>query len=184
MAHGDGDLSSEPGRRLGVWKCYADIPGDYRLERYASVFRGRNVWQEYAEATGALETGSERQARDYRNMVESWNQHMRERETHPALATPEDVEAWSQKLLNGTDRKTSRTRTPLSAYQPYWVGLEKLYDWMQWHADMDRYPHRYTPVVMAAAEYREGATGAIWDAKMNRTKRPRGRDTHGETTTE
>lgn len=171
-------LSTDPVDRLGVWKSYADVPPRYRLATYADEFRGRDVWREYAEATGALESDSERHARDYRNMVESWNEHMRERGRHPALATPEDVETWGQKLLAGEDRPTSRTRTPLSAYQPYWVGLEHFYTWLMWHADLDRYPHRYNPVIMAAAEYPDGVTGEIWAAKTD--WRP---TTHGEANT-
>lgn len=145
--------------RLGVFKCYAEVPPQYRLDVHAPAFEGRDVWTEWDDATGGLTTDSEQQRAYLRRVVDSWDGFMEKRGRHPALARPEDVEAWCADLLG---RMSART-----AYNPYFVTVEKFYEWLAFHADAERYPHVYNPVVMAAAEYPapDGAAGRVWVEK-------------------
>lgn len=156
------DVPTGAADRLGVFKQYADVPDRHRLRQFTAAFDGRDVFAEYDAETGALTTDSERQQDDLRRAVESWSETMADRDVHPALATPADVEAWARALLDGTDSPTARPRSAKRAYNPFWVTIEQFYDWMAWHAD---YPHAFNSVVMAAAEYPDGASGAIWHAK-------------------
>jgi hypothetical protein len=146
--------TADPHDRMGVYKRIEDVPTRYRLENHASAYEGRDTWSEWAvEAT--QQYTSERYALWLDRTRRSWKDHMDERGRHHALATPDDVEAWSEKLLERCK--------PLSAYQIYYTKLESFYDWLYIHT---RHPHVYHPVWMAAAEGE--ATGKIWDYKMKR----------------
>jgi Uri superfamily endonuclease len=52
----------------------------------------------------------------------------------------------------------------------YWVRINRLYDWLQWHVD---YPHVYNPVLMAAVD--GGSSSQIWEQKLRKWRKARAR---------
>lgn len=147
--------SRHPSDRMGVYKDLDDVPDRYRLSQHASTYNGRDVWAEFLTNHLFEKYNTERFKEDVRRAGDRWKAHMKERDRHHALATPRDVESWSEGLV---DQYTLRT-----AYNEYWVRIERFYDWLQWHTD---HPHVYQPVLMAAAQY--DASGQIWDEKLRR----------------
>lgn len=137
---------------MGVYKSLDDVPRHHRLGHYVESYAGRDVWAEFVEANRDR-YASERSREDSRRIERRWKDHMADRGRHHALARPEDVETWIVWLL---DRMK-----PSTAYNPYWVRLEALYDWLLWHRD---HPHVYNPVLMAAAE--GPAAGEVWAEKI------------------
>lgn len=159
---------------LGIFKRFADVPPHYHLGQYNEAFELRDVWSEYDAATGMLTTDSERYQQTIKRALWSWDIHMMSVGRHPALADPEHVERWCQSLLDGTDAaaRPGRDRSPRTAYIAYWSHIAAFYEWLTNHVD---YPHVYNPVLMAAAEYSDGASGQIWSNRIER----RGHDTGG-----
>jgi len=143
--------SSDPHRRIGVYKTLDQVPEHHRLANSATTFAGRDVWAEYVEheLAGAAETVQYETGL----VEESWKDHMQQRGRHPALARPADVESWAVTLL---DRMQ-----PKRAYNPYWVRLDEFYTFLLWHTE---YPHSYHPPRMAAGQ--DGAASRIWDFKV------------------
>jgi hypothetical protein len=162
MSSGRG-LSADPNDRMGVFKQLSDVPDRYRLHQHATAFQDRDVWDEYTtegywpqypDPSEQLRESVERAGR-------YWKEHMESRGRHHALATPEDVESWTEQLL---DRVTVET-----AYSEYWNRIEGLYTWLQTRTD---YPHVYHPVWMAVANYPHSKT--VWNHKLGRGNRTGG----------
>jgi hypothetical protein len=148
-------LADDPLRRIGVYKTVEQVPDHYRLGNYESMYQERDLWEAYCEAelADAAET-----VRDRADLVgRRWTEHMQDRERHHALAWPDDVEAWFQKLTARLSLKR--------AYTPYWVRLDDFYTYLMWHCD---FPHVYHPPRMAAGQ--EGATEEIWEFRLAEAK--------------
>lgn len=165
----------DPAGRMGVFKRLADVPARYRLDAHSDAFEAResatghpgappSILEEY-RATGALDAGSERLQADWNRAVRSWRAHTEARGVHYAAASPEDVETWLAGLMDGSAPGTARRnkRSVNTVYNLYFVVLEQFYDWMLWSTE---YPHVYNPVLMACAEYPDGAAGAVWTEKI------------------
>lgn len=140
-----------PHDRLGVFKELSDVPERRRLYRYASVYEGRDTWGNY-RATVEL---SDRMSEEWARFARRWKAHMEDRGRHHALATPDDVEAWSTELVGrfSTDR----------AYQ-HWNVIEGFYEWLKWHTD---HRHTYNPFHMAVVDP-ESSAREIWNRKMEK----------------
>jgi len=140
-----------PHDRLGVFKQLSDVPDRRRLHQHASVYDGQDTWASYRVTVDLGERMSEEWARFSRR----WKDHMDERGRHHALARPDDVEAWSEWMLDSfsVDR----------AYQ-HWNVIEGFYDWLKWHTE---HPHTYNPFHMAALEP-ESTTRQIWTRKIEK----------------
>lgn len=150
-----GSISTDPRDRLGAFKSLDQVPDQHRLRAYRDTYRDRDVWQEFL-TNHLFETHhSDRFKEDARRAGRYWKDHMADRVRHHALATPDDVETWMETLLDG--------RTLGTAYNGYWVRIERFYDWLVWHTD---HPHLYNPVLMAAAK--GGAASTVWEEKMSR----------------
>ena len=147
--------SKNPEKRMGVYKRLDDVPDHHRLQQYSSTYEGYDMWKEFLSECLFERYDSERFKEDARRAGERWKAHVEARGRHHALATPEDVETWCQKLLDRLKIKT--------AYNSYWIRIERFYTWLQWHRE---HPHTYQPVLMAAAN--GGAAGEIWDEKIRR----------------
>lgn len=149
------DLSTDPKDRLGVFKRYEEVPQRYRLYQHQAEYQGRDVWQEFLNAELLAEEWSDRYEQDVRRAGKLWKEHLESRDTHHALATPEDVETWVSGLLQDRNRET--------VYLDYWAKLEQFYDWLLYHPD---HPHVYHPFLMAAVE--GDAAGDVWQTKVTR----------------
>ena len=147
--------ATNPAKRIGVYKRLGDVPNEHRLERYADTYEDVDVWKEYLNTYLFERYSSERFQQDARLAGRRWRAHMADRGRHHALATPEDVEEWCDRLISTLTLKT--------AYNTYWVKLERFYTWLQYHTG---HPHCYHPVLMAAAAY--PAAGEIWNEKIQR----------------
>jgi len=137
--------------RLGVFKQLSDVPEGRRFYQYGSSYEGKDTWADY-RATVEL---SDRMSEEWERFARRWKAHMDERGRHHALATPDDVETWSEELLS----QFSRDR----AYQ-HWNVIEGFYDWLMWHTD---HRHTYNPFHMAACEPASNAR-EIWTRKMEK----------------
>jgi len=124
-----------PYDRLGVFKELSDVPDRRRFHRYASVYEGRDTWSDYRTT---VELG-DRMSEEWDRFARRWKDHMEDRGRHHALATPDDVEAWSTELAGrfSIDR----------AYQ-HWNVIEGFYEWLKCHTN---HRHTYNPFHMAAA---------------------------------
>ena len=148
--------STDPNKRMGVFKKLDDVPPRYRFDRHAAKYEGRDVWAEF-EAEQLEQYGSQRFRQNIERVGCRWKEHMNDRGRHHAIATPEDVDSFFGETIG--DLKTG------TKYLPYWVKLEDFYSWLLWHTD---HKHRYNPVLMAAANYEHA--GEIWAYKIT-TKR-------------
>lgn len=144
-----------PSERLGVYKHLDDVPAHYRLQTYRDRYGGVDVLERFLTEHLFERYSSDRFVEDARRAARRWKTHMASQGRHHALATPADVEAWCGDLV---DQYVLRT-----AYNSYWVRIERFYRWLRWHTD---HPHVYNPMLMAAAEY--PAAGSIWDEKISR----------------
>ncbi|WP_257299662.1 hypothetical protein [Haloarchaeobius sp. FL176] len=147
--------SRDPADRIGIYKRLEDVPVHRRLSQYESEYKNREVWDEFMEVVLLERYTSDRSIQDAKRAGRRWKDHMKTRGRHPALATPRDVESWCQHLVNTLKIKT--------AYNSYWVRVERFYTWLYWHRS---HPHCYNPVLMAAID--GGASGQIWDEKIRR----------------
>ncbi|TSD14803.1 hypothetical protein DP107_07510 [Haloglomus irregulare] len=144
--------SKDPTDWMGVYKRLEDMPADRRLSQYEDWYENRDVWGEWADiATDQHQ--SDRYAQYTDRTERSWRAHMEAQDRHHALARPDDIDSWCEKILNRC--------VPVSAYQIYFTRIEPFYTWLQQHRD---HPHCYHPVWMAAAN--GDATATIWKAKM------------------
>ena len=150
-------VSTDPAERLGVYKSLDDVPDRYRLRNHTATYDARDVWDEFLTDHLFQTYNSERFKEDAIRAGRYWKEHMDARGRHHALATPADVEAWMSDLLDRVKVKT--------AYNSYWVRVERFYSWLQWHTE---HPHVYNPVLMAAAD--GDASQTVWDEKMARRR--------------
>lgn len=150
-------VSTDPTNRLGVYKTLADVSDRYRLRNYATTYEGKDVWKVFLTDYLFERYDSGRFQEDARRAGRYWKEHMDDRDRHHALATPADVETWIDNLLRRMNLKT--------AYNSYWVRIERFYSWLLWHTD---HPHVYNPVLMAAVE--GDAARRVWDEKMARRR--------------
>lgn len=148
-------ISTDPIDRMGVYKRLSEVPSHYRLDQHANTYAGRDVWEEYLSSYLFKRHNSERFKEDARRAGQYWREHVKGRGRHHALATPVDVETWCAGLLGRMGHKT--------AYNSYWVKLERFYRWLLTHTD---HPHVYSPFLMAAAD--GGAAGEVWEEKIRR----------------
>jgi hypothetical protein len=139
---------------MGVFKHLSDVPERYRLHRYATDYEGRDVWTEFCETHQYAQGSSERYQEAVDRTGEHWQAHMKQRERHHALATPEDVETWCRTLVDGK---------ALSTAYNYWVHVRQFYAWLQWHTE---HPHVYDPVLIAVTT--GSAAGQIWEQKLQK----------------
>lgn len=155
-----GSKPTDPAVRAGVYSRLDDVPDRYRFYHLADAYDGRDVWAEFI-AYEREEQGydSHRYEQNAATCRRRWTEHMADRGRHRALAQPADVETFMAGLL---DRMKPRT-----AYQTYWSRLEAFYTWLQWHTE---HPHRYHPVLMAAA-VPDSTAARLWAVKLGRYDR-------------
>lgn len=146
--------SKNPENRIGVYKSIDEVPVRYRLKQFSDRYRGEDVWQEFLSRLFEMHS-SERFKKGAKRAGRRWKNHMQNRERHHALATPQDVESWSQVLLEEFGLNT--------AYNSYWIRIERFYSWLQRHTE---HPHVYHPPRMAASNY--DASHTIWQEKIRR----------------
>jgi len=144
---------------MGVYKQLSAVPQHRRLARYAYAYAGSDTYDRFLTEDVFEQYDTERTEEKYRLAGRRWKTHLTERGRHHALARPADVDSWVGELL---DRVSLNT-----AYNTYWVKLERFYTWLQRHPD---HPHVYHPVLMSAANHEHAST--VWDRKLQR-----GRDT-------
>jgi hypothetical protein len=140
---------------MGVYRSLDGVPDRYRLGNYEAAYADRDVWAEWVDTldlTNYLEETLGRAERE-------WKAHMDDQRRHHALARPEDAVTWATALLDGS-------RGVGTAYNRYWVQVEKFYTWLQTHVD---HPHVYHPFWMAVVADRDGPTGRIWNKKIEKT---------------
>lgn len=152
--------------RLGVYKRLSDVPDRHRFDQYAAAYADRDVWGEFCEAHEYARSGSREYRREVDLVGERWRSFMADRGRHPALATPEDVDAWCASL---------RESLSWARVFEHWVRVNRFYDWLQNHTE---HPHRYNPALMAAAN---GKTAPVlWDIHMRRTRDKREKREHNK----
>lgn len=140
-----------PEQYAGAFQRYEDIPDRYRLETYAQQYRGEDTWQQYRdEVLLPSHDFSKTIKRTARTGGNSWLDHMDEQGRHHALATPADVDEWSQKLLDGD-------RTRRYCYEHYFVRIYQFYEYLKTSYP---HPHLYNPFLLAAIEYE--TTRNLW----------------------
>jgi hypothetical protein len=133
--------STDPRDRLGVFKRYADVPAEYRLDQHEAEYADRDVWEEFVESR-RFEHDSTHYWNTFEKTGKSWRTHTATRGRHHALAHPRDVESWYVSLVE--------TRTLGTVHSEYAYRLIEFYDWLQWHA---HHPHTYHPPLQAALTY-------------------------------
>ncbi|WP_313692093.1 hypothetical protein [Halorarum halobium] len=152
--------------RMGVYKRLEDVPAHHRLERYAETYEDRDVWAEFCEEYEYEQGSSATFLREVDRVGDNWLTHMATRGRHHVLATPADVEAWSETLVSDKSMST--------AYN-YWVRIKRFYEWLTWHVD---HPHVYDPVLIAVVT--GDATGQIWEEKLRKWRKAKARGTKDE----
>jgi hypothetical protein len=147
---------------MGVYKRIEEVPNHHRLRRYTNRYANRDVWTEFCEKQEYQQGSSPRFRETVDRAGRHWRAHMDTRGRHHALATPADIESWCADLL--------ADKSPATSYN-YWVRIRRFYDWLQWHVD---HPHRYNPVLMAAADGE--SAGRIWTQKLQKWENARSQD--------
>ena len=147
------EKSPDPTDRMGIYKRLSAVPDCDRLRRYNDRYADCDTWGAFVEAQDNAFDSKYYEA-TIRKTERTWKAHMAERGRHHALAQPVDVETWCQSLAS--------TRTLSTVYAEYWVRLEQFYHWLQWRTD---HPHRYQPVLMAAATCE--TAGGVWAEKVD-----------------
>jgi hypothetical protein len=156
--------SLDPADRLGVYKRLSDVPSRYRLYHHADAYAGRETWQEFCEAYEYAQGSHARYEEEVDRAGDRWQSHMRTRDRHHALATPDDVEAWCADLLDSTSVRRS---------YDYWIRVNRFYDWLLWHND---HPHVYNPALMATVD--GDAAGRVWRWKARQNRQARAEASH------
>lgn len=123
-----------PESRLGLYKRYTDIPQQHRLSTFEGIYDGVDVWEAYLTANDKSLNQAGRAGKN------RWLTATSNAGEHYALASPQTVEAYAKDAAHLSD--WSRMR--------YLAEVYKLYRWLLWHTD---HPHRYNPVLIAAAEH-------------------------------
>ncbi len=143
---------TRPEQYAGVFQSYEEIPNKYRLETFTTEYRNEATWDNYVTEVlyGEQDSPSKALRKTVRLAGDSWQDHMEEQNRHHALATPSNVETWTQKLTsNGWTRKT--------CYEHYFVRIYQFYDYLR---SSYRHPHLYNPALLAAIEYE--TTRNLW----------------------
>lgn len=144
--------SRDPDQRMGAFKRHDQVPHEYRLEHYQTHYTGRNIWAEFVKSRpGDFESKHHR--RTYGKAGRSWKALMTDRGRHHALAVPEDIYVWCDRLA--TDRTVG------TVYSEYFLRVEQFYTWLQFQTV---FPHVHHPVLMAASEYE--LVSWIWEQKF------------------
>lgn len=146
-----------PSEFAGPLQYLDEIPDRYRLDTYTGQYRGEDTWQTYVEEVLLEENDSDRIRQTARLGGQSWLEHMASRRRHHALATPEDVNTWCDKLLEDKARQT--------CYEYYFL---RVYDFYEYLKHSYRHPHLYNPFLLAAIDYE--ATRHIWMFRIDRRK--------------
>lgn len=147
--------SPDPTDRMGVYKGLDGVPHESRLEQFRERYRDRDTYGTFLTDYLLEKYSSDRTREKYELAGRRWKAHIEQRGRHHALARPLDVETWIADLL---DRVSLNT-----AYNTYWVKVERFYWWLQRHVD---HPHSYHPVLMAAANL--DCAGRVWEKKIGR----------------
>ena len=149
-------LSAYPQNGMGVYKDLHQVPDRHRLREYEDIYTGRDAWEEYLDWYLVPPRDSESKQNQADRSFRKWSTFVdKERDRHYALATPSDVEQWSQRLL--------AEYAPGYAYTN-WAQIERFYTWLQNHTD---HPHVYQPFWMAAADF-DSKAHEIWTIKVTR----------------
>ncbi|WP_226483099.1 hypothetical protein [Natrinema amylolyticum] len=82
---------------------------------------------------------------------------MEDRGRHHALASPRDVEAWCDTLLED--------KVPKTCYEYYFLRIYDFYDYLK--TDF-QHPHLYNPVLLAAINH--SAARTIWMVRVKRRR--------------
>lgn len=153
--------SLNPEDRLGVYKSLSDVPQRYRLENYAKVYEGEDVWQRFCEEFEYEHATYDRYERQLDIMGQKWKEFMAGQNRHHALATPDDIEAWCREL------RVEQNKT-LRRMHDHWLRIDRFYRWLQWHVE---YPHVYRPPLMAVLL--DGHCAEAWRYKAEQNQRAR-----------
>ena len=148
-----GSKATDPTKRLGVYKRFNDVPPEHRLESYHKQYEDQDIWGKFLIEVLFPKHNSYRTQQQARLAGRRWRTVMSDQGRHHALARPVDVELWCTRLLEEVNLQT--------AYKTYWSKLERFYNWLLWHTD---HPHRYNPMLMAAAEHESASE--VWQTKM------------------
>ena len=147
--------ATTPEEYAGAIQHLEPIPTQYRLDTYSPYYRGENTWEQYVKNVLLKKHPSDRMRQAARLSGDSWCEHMEGRARHHALATPEDVEAWSKRLMTERSRKTN--------YEYYFIRVYNFYEYLKRHSE---HPHLYNPFLLAAIEY--DMTRHIWSLRIDR----------------
>lgn len=172
----------DPDARMGVFKSFADVPDRYRLSNYAGQFRGEDTWSWYLmlRHDGTVNQAQDQLSTSRAGEVERCGRYLkafmhRERATHHALATPDDVEAFLAVVKEGYKNPTKQPRSITTVYDTYFAPVNRFYDWLQAWVN---FPHRYHPVLMACAN--GGVARDCWNYRMDKADRQFAKN-HGDT---
>lgn len=140
---------------MGVYKHLSDVPQQRRLNTFADRYAGADTYERFLIKHVFAQYDSDRAKEKYRLAGRRWENHITDRDRHHALAQQADIDAWMSALLDRVSLDT--------AYNTYWVKLERFYTWLQRHPD---HPHAYHPALMVAANHEHAAT--LWNHKFER----------------
>lgn len=140
---------------MGVYKQHDDVPTERRLEQFHHQYEDEDTYETFLTEYLFERYDSDRTKEKYRLAGRRWKAHIEARGRHHALARPADVDSWMADLVGQVSLNT--------AYNVYWVKIERFYEWLQNHPD---HPHLYQPVLMAAANFEHA--GVVWETKIGR----------------
>ncbi|SNR64815.1 hypothetical protein SAMN06264855_12721 [Halorubrum vacuolatum] len=146
---------TKPEEFSGVYQSYSDIPVRYRLETYADSYQNKETWNDYCSEVLFAKFDSNHIRDTAKKAGKSWLAHMDARGRHHALATPLDVDTWSQELMNGN-------RNRRTCYEQYFVRIYQFYDYLK---QSYQHPHLYNPCLIAAINYE--TTRYLWDYRVD-----------------
>lgn len=156
------EISTDPKRRMGVYKRIEDVPGKFRFDspRWAKTYEGKDTWGDFEAVELEIRPTD---SHEYRlDLVgRRLKTYMELNDGHHALARPEDVEGFLEWLHINHDIGLE------SVYDTYWTKIERFYGWLQNHPDHEA--HVYHPVLMAADQYE--IAGKVWELKMETKER-------------
>lgn len=174
--------NQDPNARMGVFKSMSEVPDRYHLSNYANEFHGDDTWTQYLllrydgtvnQAQGQLSVS---RAREVERCGRYFKQFMHyNRDTHHAIGTAGDIEAFLSAVKDGYENPTKQPRTITTVYDTYFAPVNRFYDWLQSWVD---FPHRYQPVLMACAD--GGVAQECWNYRMGKADRQFDKN-HGDT---
>jgi hypothetical protein len=138
---------------LGAFKRIKDVPDRHHLSNFASDVDAEDAWNAFDEAE--LEGLSYHTRRYvYGKAWREWKLYCEEHNVHPALADPQNIEAY---LAEQRERVNKLKSVHDARFRP-------LFRWYRWMTFNTEYPHRYNPVLMAVLL--NGATADIWQTRL------------------